>query len=160
MKTLLLMGLALSLSAFAQTNSGQGSGYAPNNGTAQPGNPGTFTTPNTGLGNAATPGTGTDVNGAGTMGSGSSASNTGSDAGTTMQSGNADPNTQANENLERSNTSANPIPSDTTLQTGKTQTGPYKTPGNKQSQESDEEELDYRALEGVDHDEQNASGNQ
>ncbi len=163
MKTLLLMGLALSLNAFSETGTGsssQGSGYAPNNGTAQPGNPGTYTTPNAGLGKAApsTSGVGTDVNGAGTMGSGSSV--TGSDSTTTIQSGNADPNTEANENLERSNTSATPIPSDTTLQNGKTQTGPYKTSGNKQSQESEEEELDYRALEGVDHDDQNASENQ
>ncbi len=145
MKTLLLMGLTLSLSAFAQSTS-QGSGYAPNNGTAQPGNPGTFTTPNAGLGNAAptTTGTGTDINGAGTMGSGAAMT----DQATTIQSGNADPSAEANENLERSNTSATPIPTDTTLQ---------KTPADKQSQE---EELDMRTRQGVDHNEQNASENQ
>lgn len=159
MKTLLFFGLALSLTAYAQ----QGSGYAPNDGTAKPGNPGTFTTPNAGLGNAApqTTNRGTDVNGAETMGTGASPSSgmnpsrtndvTGSDQATTMQSSNTDPTTEGgNSNLEKTNTSPNPIPEDTTLQ-GKTQTGPYKTPGNKQSQESSEEELDYRAIPKVDH---------
>ncbi|MES2526835.1 MAG: hypothetical protein V4598_07095 [Bdellovibrionota bacterium] len=139
MKTFIIMGLTLSLSAFAQTRStDQGSGYAPNNGTAQPGNPGTYTTPNAGLGNAAptTTGTGTDINGAGTMGSGTS-----------------DANAEATETLERSNTSATPIPTDTTLQTGKTK-------GMKQSQEAEKEELDMRTRQGVDHNEQNASENQ
>ena len=119
MKTLLLCGLAMSLTAFAQ----QGSGYAPNDGTARPGNPGTFTTPKAGLGKAAptTTGVGTDIDGAG-----------------------------SGENLEKTNTSPNPIPEDTTLQ-GKTQTGPYKTPGNKQSQESQDEVIDYRAIPKVDH---------
>ncbi len=187
MKKLLLVGLALSLTAYAQTGAqsgttsssgpgagsgSQGSGYAPNDGSAKPGNPGTFATPNAGLGNSAPETTtrGTDVNGAETMGTGASPSSgmnpsrtndvTGSDQATTMQSGNADPDTEANENLERSNTSANPIPTDTTLQSGKTQTGPYKTPGNKQSQEAEEEELDYRAIPQVDHNDQNASENQ
>ena len=98
MKTICLLGLALSLNAYANIQ------YAPNDGTARPGNPGTAS----------------------------------------MDSSNIDPN------LEKVNTSPNPIPDDTTLQ-GKTQTGPYKTPGNKQSQESSEEELDYRAIPQVDH---------
>lgn len=48
-------------------------------------------------------------------------------------------------NLEKGNTSPNPIPEDTTLQ-GETYTGPYKNSGVKQSQESSEKELDYRAI--------------
>ena len=159
MKTLLIAGLALSLTVQAQTGAGansQGSGYAPNDGTSKPGNPGTFTSPKAGLGGSApaTSGTGTDINAAETMGTGSSAQST------AIPSGYADPNIEANENLERSNTSANPIPTDTTLQKGKTQTGPYKTPGNKQSQEATEEELDYRAVPNVDHSDSDASENQ
>jgi hypothetical protein len=178
MKALLMCGLVLSLSAFGNTRAqspgsgSQGSGYAPNDGSANPGNPGTYTTPKAGLGKAAptTTGHGTDINGPGTMGTGSptpssgmspSRTNnvTGSDMGTTMQSGNADPNTEANENLERSNTTPTPIPDDTTLQ-GNTQTGPYKTGKNKQSQEATDEDLDYRAIPGNDHSDENASGNQ
>lgn len=152
MKTLLFCGLALSLTAYA-TSSGsesQGSGYAPNDGTAKPGNPGTFTTPKAGMGNAAPAGTGTGT---------SSNPVVGSDVGTNIPSGNADPNVEANENLERSNTTPTPIPDDTTLQ-GSTQTGPYKTGKNKQSQEATDEELDYRANPNVDHTDENASENQ
>ncbi len=169
MKIFFIVSLAFSISVYAQTGAGpQGSGYAPNNGTSQPGNPGTFATPKAGLGGAApvTTGRGTDIDGAGTMGTGASPSTgmnpsrsndvLGTDLGSGMESGNA----QSAENLEKANTSANPIPTDTTLQNGKTQTGPYKTPGNKQSQESTEEELDYRAIPKVDHNDQNASENQ
>lgn len=152
MKTLLFFGLALSLTAYAQ----QGAGYAPNDGSAKPGNPGTFTSPNEGLGNVApeTTGIGTDIKGSGNLGTGSSYPSSGStmstgdvagsEDSTSIPSGNADPNVEANENLERSNTSATPIPDDTTLQ-GSTQTGPYKTGKNKQSQEATDEELDYRS---------------
>lgn len=101
MKTILLCGLALSLSAFGGTS------YAPNDGTARPGNPGVA------------PVKTTDV--------------TAIDDEKTMES----------STLEKTNTSPNPIPADTTLQ--------GKTLGNKQSQESDEEELDYRAIPKVDH---------
>lgn len=136
MKILLFFGLVMSLSSFAQ----QGAGY---------GNPRTFTSPNAGLGNAApeTTGIGTDIKGSGNLGTGSMNTGdvAGSDGAATMPSGNADPRTETNENLERSNTSVTPIPQDTTLQ-GKSQTGPYKTPGNKQSQESSEEVLDYRTI--------------
>ncbi len=166
MKKLLLCGLALSLSAFAQD-----SDYAPNDGSAKPGNPGTFTSPKGGMGDAAptSTGTGTDIRGSGSLGTGSSNPNSGStmntgdvvgsNAGTNIPAGNADPNVEANENLERSNTSANPIPEDTTLQ-GSTQTGPYKTGKNKQSQEATDEELDYRTIPKVDHMDLDDSENQ
>ncbi len=124
MKRLLFCGLALSLSAF-------GIDYAPNDGSAKPGNPGTYKTKKAGP--VVNSGTGTNI-----------------------QTGNADPNVEVNENLERSNTSPNPIPEDTTLRgSGSTQTGK-----NKQSQETTEEELDYRTKPTVDHTDQNASENQ
>lgn len=127
MKTFLVVGLALSLNSYAIADTN----YAPNDGTAKPGNPGVY--PNSGMSSPRT----NDV--------------TGVDQSTTMDSSNVDPRTESgNAALEKTNTSPNPIPDDTTLQ-GKTQTGPYKTPGNKQSQESDEEELDYRAIPKVDH---------
>lgn len=174
MKFLLIAGLAMSLAAHANTGAqssstgsavgtgagSQGTGYAPNNGTAQPGNPGTFTTPKAGLGqNApATTTRGTDINGAGTMGSSAQATpSSGMNPSRTNDVSGVDQSTT----LESTNSSPNPVPdseNDLTLQNGKTQTGPYKTPGNKQSQESSEEELDYRAIPSVDHDEQNASG--
>ncbi len=160
MKALLLCGLALSLTATSQ-----GSGYAPNDGTAKPGNPGTYTTPKAGMGNAAptTSGRGTDVNGPATMGTSATAPNSGSPAGAGA-SGSVPGSDMAtgygNANLEKANTSVTPIPTDTTLQGNSTQTGPYKTGKHRQQQESNEEELDYRAIEGVNHDEQNASENQ
>ena len=187
MKLLLLAGLALSLTAYAQTGAqspstgssigsgggSQGTGYAPNDGSAKPGNPGTFATPRAGLGNAApsTTGAGTDVNGPENLGSGAATPSSGmnpsrtndvigAEQGTGLQSSNTDPQAEQSENINRSNTSVTPVPEDTddmTLQ-GKTQTGPYRTPGTKQSQEA--EELDYRAIPKVDHTDQNASENQ
>lgn len=54
MKTIVVLGLALSLSAWSATGPvNQGSGYAPNDGSARPGNPGTFTTPSAGTAKAA-----------------------------------------------------------------------------------------------------------
>ena len=65
---------------------------------------------------------------------------------TSMQSSNTDPSTEGgNQNLERGNTSANPIPDDTTLR-GDIKRGPYKDEDNKESQEATEEEIDYRAV--------------
>lgn len=163
MKNLLIMGLALSFSAFAATN------YVPNDGSAKPGNPGT------GLGKAApkTTGAGTDVNGPENLGAGSTNPSTAvspsrtsdNSAAETLQTGT---DTEVKESVNRANTSVNPVPEDTddlTLK-GKTQTGPYRTPGNnkpgtKQSQESTEEEnLDYRAIPKVDHDDIDVSKNQ
>lgn len=48
-------------------------------------------------------------------------------------------------NLEKGNTTPNPIPEDTTLQ-GKSYTGPYKKTGGKQSQDASKEDIDYRAI--------------
>jgi hypothetical protein len=111
MKTLVMTGLVMSLSAFAAAPK-----YAPNDGTVQPGNPGTYTTQNAGVERA----------------------------------------TDNPETLERSNTSATPIPTDTTTLEEKSQ----KVPDLKQSQESDEEKLDYRTNPEVDHNDQDASENQ
>lgn len=153
MKKLLIIALALSLIGFARAGAqsapywtgtdadarsgSKGTGYAPNNGTANPGNPGT------GLRNAAP-------------------ANTGPDQSTTIKSSSIDPRTEQKENLDRANTSVNPVPEDTddlTLQ-GKTQTGPYRTPANRQQQESNEEDLDNRAIPKVDHSEKNDLENQ
>lgn len=161
MKRLLLIGLILSLSAFGANSTSQGAGYVPNDGTARPGNPGT------GLGKSApaTTGTGTDVNGADTMGGSSSpstainpSSTSDNSAAETLQTGTTDAAVQ--DSVRKANTAVTPVPEDTddlTLK-GKTQTGPYRTPGMKQSQEA--EELDYRAIPKVDHDKTDASENQ
>lgn len=126
MKTMIIAaGLALSLSAFSN-----GPRYAPNDGSAEPGNPGTgkaFSKEKVKSGPATTS---TD---------------------TTLQRGAADPDTEVNENLERSNTSPNPIPSDTTLQ---------RTPGTKQSQEATEDKLDFRTKPEVDHNDTIPTDNQ
>ena len=68
------------------------------------------------------------------------------DPATSMQSSKTDPSTEGgNLNLERGNTSANPIPDDTTLR-GDIKRGPYRDEFNKESQEATEEEIDYRAV--------------
>lgn len=161
MKKLFVLGFAFSLSAIAATGSiSQGSGYAPNDGTAKPGNPGT------GMGASAVNGSGTDVNGAGTIGSTSTSSSTAiapsktsdTNAAETLQTGT---DTAMKESVDRANTAVTPVPEDTDDMTlkGKTQTGPYKT-DSKQSQESEEDKLDYRSIPKVDHDDIDASENQ
>ncbi len=148
MKKLIAIAVMLSLSAWSATSQPirQGSGYAPNDGSARPGNPGTFTS-KAGMGKAApkTTGVGTDIDGAGIMGTS-----------TTVEGSNADPTMTETEGLERGNTSPNPISKDTTLQ-GKMQTGPYKTGTQKQLQE---EEIDYRTNPDVDHNDIDASEDQ
>ncbi len=120
MKALIILGLAFTLTSTAQST-----GYAPNDGSARAGNPGTYTT---------------DINDPGNQGG------VGAEQSTT---------------LESSNTSPNPVPQnkdDFTLQ-GRTQKGPFKTQGNKQSQESEDEEIDFSTNPKVDHSEENASEN-
>lgn len=114
MKTLIISGLLLSLSAFAFKD------YAPNNGTARPGNPGT---------NLKT-----------------------TDIGSKNVIGPEQPKSMPE------NTSVNPVPDsedDLTLQSN----GKYRIPSRRQSQEANEDELDYRTNPKVDHNDQNASGN-
>jgi hypothetical protein len=114
MKKLIALGMALSLSAAMAANTN----YAPNDGTASPGNPGT------GLNKA-----GNDV--------------TSMDP--TMLDTN-DPTIEGQENgsLERSNTTPNPIPSDTTLE--------GRAPKKQSQESSDEKKVDYRTSPGVNHD--------
>ncbi len=140
MKSLLITGLALTMSVWGQSIN-QGSGYAPGDGTSRHGKPGTFTTPTAELGKAApkTTGAGTNINGPGTMGTTAQSS-------ITVEGSNTDPTRTETQELERENTSPNPISKDTTLQ-GKNQPGPYKTITPKQLQE---EEIDYRAIPQVD----------
>ena len=118
------------------------------------------------MGASAVNGSGTDVNGAGTIGSTSTSSSTAiapsktsdTNAAETLQTGT---DTAMKESVDRANTAVTPVPEDTDDMTlkGKTQTGPYKT-DSKQSQESEEDKLDYRSIPKVDHDDIDASENQ
>jgi hypothetical protein len=113
MKKLIALGLVFSLSAMAANTK-----YAPNDGTASPGNPGT------GLNKA-----GNDV--------------TNMDP-TILDTNDPTIEGQENGSLERSNTTPNPIPSDTTLESREIK---------KQSQEAtDKDKVDYRTTPGVNHD--------
>lgn len=80
MKTFLLVGLVMSLTSYANTS------YAPNDGSARPGNPGTFSTPKADMGK------------------------------TTQSSNTDPATEDGKANLEKVNPSPNPIPTDTTLQ--------------------------------------------
>ncbi|MFL5785452.1 MAG: hypothetical protein ACJ76H_12615 [Bacteriovoracaceae bacterium] len=113
MKKLIALGMALSFSAAMAANTN----YAPNDGTASPGNPGTQ------LNQAGNEVTNMDP--------------------TILDTDDPTIEGQENGSLERSNTTPNPIPSDTTLE--------GRTP-KKQSQESTEDKVDYRTSPGVNHD--------
>lgn len=147
MKHLLLSTVFFSSLAMAASSSiHQGSGYAPNDGTAKPGNPGTFTSKG-GLGSEAptTSGTGTSLRNSGTMGNNSSPSTASDNAVDASASGRANIIQESTATRpEEINPSVNPVPQESnsgtfnkTLSTGKGSTI-----------QAEEEDLDFSTKPG------------